>query len=64
MHYHDLDNQEWRGINMRLSYPHKDITLEDCCLRHRWCGLGFGHDDCVNIFLGILVILIHGGMGR
>ena len=67
MHYHDLDNQ-WiesllerhiysrglgRGINMRLSYPHKDITLEGCRLRHRWCGLGFGHNDHVYLFQGI-----------
>ena len=38
---------------MRPSYTHKHITLEGCCLRHRWCGLGFCHDDCVNLFQGI-----------
>ena len=36
-----------------LSYPHKDIMSEGCCLRHRWCGLGFRHDDRVNLFLCI-----------
>ena len=38
---------------MRPSYPHKHITSEGCCLRHRWCGLGFCHDDRVNLFQGI-----------
>ena len=64
MHYHDLDNQ-WiegllerriysrglgKGINMRLSYPHRDITSEGCCRRHRWCGLGFCLEDRVYLF--------------
>ena len=67
MHYHDLDNQLMesllerhiysrglgKGINMRLSYPHKDIMSEGCCLRHRWCGLGFCLDDRVYFFQGI-----------
>ena len=38
---------------MRLSYPHKDITSEGCCLKHQWCGLGFRRNDRVNLFLGI-----------
>ena len=37
---------------MRLSYPHKDITSKACYLGHRWCGLGFRHDDRVNLFQG------------
>ena len=38
---------------MRLSYPHKDITSEGCCRRHRWCRLGFRLDDRVYLFQGI-----------
>ena len=42
-----------KGINMRLSYPHRDITSEGFCRRHRWCGLGFRLDDRVYLFQGI-----------
>ena len=35
---------------MRLSYPHKHITSEGFCFRHRWCEVGFRHDDRVNLF--------------
>ena len=52
-----------RGINTRLSYPHKDITSEGYCRRHQWCGLGFRHDDRV-IFSNVLVILLSGDMGH
>ena len=38
---------------MRLNFPHEDITSKDYCLRHRWCGLGFRHNDHVNLFQGI-----------
>ena len=38
---------------MRLTYPHKHIMSEGCCDTHQWCGLGFCHDDRVNLFQGI-----------
>ena len=74
MHYHYLENQLMesrlerhiysrclgRDINMRLTYPHKDIMSEGCCRRHRWCGLGFRHDDRVNLGKETWVILCSG----
>ena len=76
MHYHGLDNQwmesllkmciySWglgRGITMMPSYAHKHIMSEGCCLRNRWCELGFRLDDHV-ISSKVLVILISGTSG-
>ena len=42
-----------KGINMRLSYPYRDITSKGCCRRHRWWGLGFRLDDRVYLFQGV-----------
>ena len=51
-----------RGMNMGLQNPYKQITSECFCIRHRWYGLVFRHDDRI-ISSKVLAILISSDMG-
>ena len=56
---HIYSRSRGRNIMMRFTYSHKHIKSEGCGLRHRWCGLGFRHDDRINLFQGIRYPNIH-----